>query len=94
MHAQFYFLNILPRNVTWKNNIVMELNGVIREICRAHGFMFIDTELENKLFTDNMHRRKNKFFGVGHDNVHLNKSGVARLARHLKYATHRCFNFT
>ena len=57
-------------------------------------YMFIDTELENKLFTDNMHRRKNKFFGVGHDNVHLNKSGVARLARHLKYATHRCCTFT
>ena len=94
MHAQFYFLNILPRNVTWKNNIVMELNGVIREICRVHGSIFIDTEVENKLFTDNMQRRKNKFFAVGHDNVHLNKTGVARLARHLKYATHRCFTFT
>ena len=87
--AKICILNILPRAVASKNCITQELNQFIENMCCRHGLLFINTENENNLFTLN-NNRKEKYFGQGHDNVHLNKLGIARLGKHLKYVTHLC----
>ena len=66
------------------------MNAEIRAMCQKHGMIFVDTEAENFLFINDNGERKNEYFMKGHDNVHLNMKGVARLAKHLKYISHRC----
>ena len=87
--AKIFILNILPRAVASKNYIIQELNRNIENMCYRHGLLYINTEHENNLFSLN-NSRKDKYFGRGHDNVHLNKRGIARLGKHLKYVTHLC----
>jgi hypothetical protein len=89
-NAQLYVTNILPRADVIKNNVVTDLNKSILKMCRTHGLFYIDTEVENRLFTDTENNRKEKFFSKGYDNVHLNRIGVTRLGKHLKFIAHRC----
>ena len=68
---------------------VNKLNGSIREICRLHGLTYVDTESDNRLFSESNGNRKQFYFKDGYfDDVHLNLSGIARLGRHLKYLSH------
>ena len=86
-NAKLHIVNILPRVMKAKNKIVDELNDFIRHICRTHGLFFIDTELRNRLFS-NGSIRKDFYFRSRFDDVHLNRAGVARLGKHLKYFAH------
>ena len=82
-------INILPRATIGRNHIIRELNLHIRELCKTNNFMFVDTESDHQLFTTVKGDRKREFFAVrGGDNVHLSKTGVVRLANHLKYLSH------
>ena len=87
MNAKLHIVNILPRVTKVKNDIVCELNNFIKQICCMHGLFFVDTELRNKLFSIDG-KRKNFYFKNNFDDVHLNKPGIARLGKHLKYLAH------
>ena len=54
--------------------------------------VYIDTESEHRLFTTPGGFRRADLFGKHRegilDNVHLNRYGVVRLARHMKYIAH------
>ena len=88
-NARLHIINILPRECNHKNRVVIELNKSIKEMCYTHGLSYVDTECINELFSSKHSGvRKNMYFKHGYDNVHLNKLGIARLARHLKYLAH------
>jgi hypothetical protein len=63
------------------------LNNTIKEICRRHGLSFIDTEHDVTLFSVKGFR-KSSYFRCGFDDVHLNRAGILRLAKHLKFLAH------
>ena len=49
----------------------------------------ISTEANRNLFSSkNGHRKSNYFLNKGEDNVHFNKLGIVRIAKHLKYCAH------
>ena len=87
VNAKLSVINILPRVNRQKNATINILNNSIKEMCRMHGFSFVDTESKVKLFSNNGYR-KSTFFRQGFDDVHLNKSGISRLGKHLKYIAH------
>jgi hypothetical protein len=89
LDAKISVVNILPRADRHKNVFVDKLNGSIREMCLLHGLNYVDTEFKNKLFCERNGNRKQLYFRNGYfDDVHLNKDGIARLGRHLKYLAH------
>ena len=90
INANICVLNILPRSNNVKNKIISELNSEIKDMCSKHGLLFGDTEAENFLFSDDNGQRKGQYFMGGIDNVHLNEMGVTRLAKHLKFISHKC----
>ena len=50
---------------------------------------FVGTETHRNLFSFSDGTRKNNFFHPwGSDNVHLNKLGIIRMAKYLKYHAH------
>ena len=87
INAKLSVINLLPRVDRHKNATINILNNAIKEMCRMHGHSFVDTESKVKLFSNNGHR-KSAFFRQGFDDVHLNKSGISRLGKHLKYIAH------
>ena len=87
INAKLSVTNLLPRVDRRKNATINILNKAIKEMCRMHGHSFVDTESKVKLFSNNGHR-KSAFFRQGFDDVHLNKSGISRLGKHLKYIAH------
>ena len=87
-------VNILPRVVKGRKDVIEALNNYIEHICSVNCQLnYIDTETEIKLFTTAEARRVPAYFALNDrrndfDNVHLSRSGVSRLARHLKYLSH------
>lgn len=90
LNAKVNILNILPRASICRNMVINNLNQYIYNLCSQKRYMsFINTEFRVCLFSSNDGFRKNTYFKqIGSDNVHLNKSGIIRLARHLKYLSH------
>ena len=89
--AVIHVVNILPRASKGRNDVVRELNLLIGNICANDKQLdFIETA---HLFKYREGNRKQHFFvpasdKVG-DNCHLNKLGVIRLAKFLKYWAHQ-----
>ena len=87
-------INILPRVVKGRNDVIEALNNYIEHTCSVNCQLnYVDTETEIKLFTTAEARRVPVYFAFNDrrnkfDNVHLSQSGVSRLARHLMYLSH------
>lgn len=88
--ATINILNILPRESIARNHVINKLNDHIKNLCEHHAFAhMICTEYYRSLFSSADGNRKNWFFSnKGHDNVHLNRRGIIRMAKHLKYLSH------
>ena len=86
-------VNVLPRNNYERNVAISQLNNFLYNLsCQYREINFINTELNRCLFSTVDGFRRNFYFkpsyGKISDNVHLNKNGIARLAKHLKYIAH------
>lgn len=84
-------LNILPRVVKGRNDVIFELNKHLESFCMANNLVnYMNTEY---LFSSRNGKRKHQYFVPAStkivDNCHLNKDGVERLGKYLKYWTHR-----
>ena len=84
-------LNILPRVVKGRNDVISELNKHLESFCMGNDLVnFMNTEY---MFCSRNGKRKHQFFVPSSkkivDNCHLNKDGVQRLGKYLKYWTHR-----
>lgn len=92
-HSSVHVINILPRVVKGRNDVINEINLHIKKHCDDDERMYyIDTETEHHLFSKLEFRqnvRKIDYFNSGYDNVHLNNHGIIRLGRHLKYLAHK-----
>ena len=84
-------VNILPRVIENRRNIVNQLNHHIRSVCEMspiNRLRYIDT-YGIKLFTFHNGSRKSELFKCMYrndtDNVHLNNNGMIKLGKHLKY---------
>ena len=90
LNARINILNILPRASIHRNHVINNLNNFLKNICYHEGYLnYINTEFNVCLFSRKDGFRKDMFFKViGSDNVHLNKSGILRLGKHLKYILH------
>ena len=88
--AKINLINVLPRASRHRNNVINNINQYIRNICLRNNYLnFIDTEFKLYLFSNSDGYRKSIYFKpIGTDNVHLNKSGVVRFGKHLKYLLH------
>ena len=88
--ANIYVINILPRHSLGRNDVVTELNRMIESYCAINGFDFMNCKHLFKSY----HRgcRNNAYFMPPNryydDNCHLNKEGVKRLGKYLKYWSH------
>ena len=84
------FINILPRESSIRNEVINCLNHHIMKLTYGKPFLsMISTELHRNLFTSRHGYRKSDYFtNQGLDNVHLNGSGIVRLAKYLKYFAH------
>ena len=90
--ATINVLNILPRKLKGRCDIINIINSNIESLCNSIGNLrFIDTFF-NKMFSHRDGSRKeyyfNQFGRFGTDDVHLNAVGVVRLAKYLKYLAH------
>ena len=83
-------LNILPRASMARNQVINIINSYIHELSHQREFVnMIHTEFNRSLFSWKNGFRKNFYFvNRGDDNVHLNRSGVIRLSKYLKYFSH------
>ena len=84
-------VNILPRSTAGKNDVVDELNLLVEsKICRTIGVNFMSTK---HLFNFRDGKRINSYFepptGRIIDNCHLNKDGITRFGKYMKYWTYR-----
>ena len=88
--AVINILNILPRRTKGRNHVINELNLHIKSLCQKDSKLnYMDTETELHLFSDERGFRKEKYFSLGSDNVHLRRTiGISRLAKYLKYWAH------
>ena len=89
--AVIHIINILPRSSKGRNDVVKELNLLIKEICDNDEHLdFMET---SHLFNYKNGQRKQFFFVPPSskitDNCHLNRTGVQRLAKFLKYWAHQ-----
>ncbi|KAL5267263.1 hypothetical protein ACHWQZ_G004336 [Mnemiopsis leidyi] len=84
------FVNILPRYKLGRNDVVREINLNVKKFCLEQMINVMETE---HLFNFKNGLRRNEFFAPpsAHisDNCHLNRSGVTKLGRHLKYWAHK-----
>ena len=82
-------VNILPRTTPGKNDVVRELNSLLKDYCQVKKMKFMETK---HLFNTANGKRRNQYFvrpsGKIVDNCHLNEIGVSRLGKFLKYWTH------
>ena len=87
-----HVINILPRDTLGRNEIVDELNIMIEEYCLSSvkGVNFMNSQ---KLFKYHNGSRSNRYFmhpnQYYNDNCHLNREGVKRLGKYLKYWAHQ-----
>ena len=89
--ATIHVLNILPRSSLGRNDVVAELNMLIKKLCDSEAQLdFMDT---HHLFNYRDGQRKPFYFvrpsSKIADNCHLNSNGVIRLAKFLKYWEHK-----
>lgn len=83
------FVNVLPRVSLVRNKVINILNEHIYNLCAANVHTnFISTEKLRNLFAKEGFRRDVYFSNKGSDNVHLNRAGVIRLGKHLKFLAH------
>ena len=89
-NANINLLNILPRANRHRNNVINNINQFFRNISSQNNYLnFIDTEYRLYLFSDSNGFRKPIYFKpIGTDNVHLNRLGIMRFGKHLKYLLH------
>ena len=89
--ASINVLNLLPRVSASRNSVINLINCHIKQICDNLQYAyFVGTEMHRSLFSFQNGMRKDQFFSIkGSDNVHLNRSGVIRLAKYLKYFAHQ-----
>lgn len=89
--TEINILNILPRQTKGRNDVIAAINSHIKSLCErsaSQQLKYIDT-ISNNIFSYRNGMQKSQFFSpMGYDNVHLNKSGISRLAKHLKYIAH------
>ena len=82
-------VNILPRTTPGKNDVVRELNSLLKNYCQAKKMKFMETK---HLFNTASGARRNQYFVKPSDkivdNCHLNQIGVSRLGKFLKFWTH------
>ena len=83
-------INILPRESLIRNQVINRLNHHIYELSSQINFVnMVSTEHHRSLFSLNNGLRKSSYFSnKGQDNVHLNRYGIIRLAKYLKYFAH------
>ena len=88
--AKINILNLLPRASISRNTVINNLNNYVASISHQLEYLnFINTEHKLCLFSSSDGFRKYMYFKkIGSDNVHLNKSGITRLGKHLKYLLH------
>ena len=88
--AKINILNILPRASISRNTVINHLNHYLMNLCtQMECLSLINTEFNVNLFSSYDGYRKNAYFKtLGSDNVHLNKAGIVRLGKHLKYLSH------
>lgn len=91
--ATINIVNVLPRNNYERNVAISQLNNFLYNLSCQYGELnFINTELNRCLFSTVDGFRRNFYFKPSYgkitDNVHLNRNGIARLAKHLKYIAH------
>jgi hypothetical protein len=83
-------INILPRTTAGKNDVVNELNFLIENMCQSSGINFMTTK---HLFNFRDGKRIDSYFLPPNswirDNCHLNRDGITRLGKYLKYWTYR-----
>ena len=89
--AKVNVVNILPRSTAGKNDVVDELNLLVEsKICRTIGVNFMSTK---HLFNFRDGKRINSYFepptGRIIDNCHMNKDGITRFGKYMKYWTYR-----
>ena len=92
--AKINFVNILPRVSSTRNNVINLLNEHIHLLTSSQpNLCMVSTELNRNLFVSRDGHRKDMYFShMGDDNVHLNDTGIVRLAKHLKYIAHNDSN--
>ena len=88
--ASINIINILPRESSARNNVINDLNQFMKDFSVNNEHInFIGTEKQRSLFCWKDGNRKRDFFRFhGADNVHFNRLGISRLAKHLKYLAH------
>ena len=88
--AQINVINIFPRVSYARNTAINNLNQHIWELSNQRPYMnMISTEHDRCLFSFKDGFRKNFYFSnKGGDNVHLNRQGIIRIAKHLKHIAH------
>ena len=88
--ASINIVNILPRISFSRNIAINALNYYIKHLSIDIDYVsMISTESHRNLFSFGNGFRKDNFFALsGNDNVHLNNSGLIRLAKYLKYYVH------
>ena len=91
-NATINVINILPRSMKGRNDIVGELNKLIKDMCdKELCFNYMSTQ---HLFNYSRSGFRKEFYfdrpsAKISDNCHLNTSGVIRLAKFLKYWAHK-----
>ena len=92
-NATIGLVNILPRKSYQRNIAINKINQFLSHLSNQHEYVkFINTELDRNLFSTSHGFRKSYYFVPDtqkiQDNVHLNRFGISRLAKHLKYISH------
>jgi len=83
-------INILPRYSRYRNSVINTLNNFMQNMSNNYAFIkFINTEYQlSKFSTPDGWRKSELFSNKGRDNIHLNKSGLIKFAKYMKYLSH------
>ena len=82
-NATVYYSPIIPKKVTESVRVCDKVNGWVKKLCAFSNYNFIQTR---GLFVRNGDIRWDRLSNK--DRIHLNRSGVAAMGRHLKYMLH------
>ena len=88
--AKIHMVSILPRASPGRNDVVNELNTLIKELCHNKAIDYMDSSILFKFKSGN---RREMFFQTPNryiqDNCHLNFKGIIRLGKFFKYWAHK-----
>ena len=91
--AMINIMNILPRLSPGRNDVVASLNCMIEDYCHYSNINFMSTF---HLFNFRNGGRIGRYFMPSsqfiHDNCHLNRDGVTRMGKYIKYWTYKFLN--